>query len=145
MSIIYYIYNTTSPRNLLSHLWFILKSRENHRKRSIQICWIDRGDKCKGGSSWSIWKSRSKFWFWGLGRVTDNQVESLALYQELKILDLRRIRKLIVMGDSTMIVRLVHYSLSFYGNLARLILWIQKEASCFGFAEYFHVLRDWNL
>jgi hypothetical protein len=82
---------------------------------------------------------------WGLGEATNNQVGALALYQELKLLDSRQIRNLVVIGCSTIFIKYMwNLSTLFECKLSRLISRFQSEVWKFDRIEFTHVLRDRN-
>jgi ribonuclease HI len=82
---------------------------------------------------------------WGLGRASNNQVETLALFQGLRILDESYIKRLIVIGDSTLVIKLMLRASSLSdGKLIRIVKRIRKEVARFKSIEYYHILRELN-
>jgi ribonuclease HI len=82
---------------------------------------------------------------WGLGVVSNNQAKALVLSQGIKILDSRRIKNIIIVGDSSIIIKLMSkMNTPSNGKLRRLIARIQNEASHSKTMQYYHVLRDNN-
>ena len=75
----------------------------------------------------------------------NNQAKALSLFQGLRILDFEWTRSLLVIGDSSIIIRLMcHSSPPMDCNIARLIFRIQQEEKLFDMVEYFHVIREHN-
>jgi ribonuclease HI len=59
---------------------------------------------------------------WDLGRVSNNQTEALTLLQGLRLLDASYIKSLIVIGDSTLVIKLMHRASSpSDGKLTRIV------------------------
>jgi ribonuclease HI len=77
--------------------------------------------------------------------VSNNRAKALALFQGLKLFDARQIMSLIIIGDSTIIIKLMYNSSSSNdGKLVRIIWKTQKEANMFEFIEYCDVLMELN-
>lgn len=86
---------------------------------------------------------------WGLGMLLNNLAEALTFYQGIKILDADHIEKVIVVGDSLIIIKFMRcLSIPSSNTLKWLVKRIQNEARRFEYVEYYHVLwennRQWD-
>jgi ribonuclease HI len=67
---------------------------------------------------------------WGLCKATNNQEEVFALFQGLRIIDNKHIRNLIVIGDSTLIIKQLHKAFPLSNaTLIRIITQIKREVA----------------
>jgi ribonuclease HI len=82
---------------------------------------------------------------WGLGRASNNQAKALVLFQGLRIIDENHIKRIIVIGDLILIIKLMLRS-SFLsdGKLIRTKRRIKKEVTKFEIVEFLHILRNPN-
>lgn len=79
----------------------------------------------------------------GLGQNSNNRAEALALWQGLKLALSKNIRKLVVFGDSRIIVQAMNTKRSpSQVHLAHLFKKINLLASKFQKIRFFHILRD---
>jgi ribonuclease HI len=79
---------------------------------------------------------------WCLGRVSNNQLRALALCQGFRIINERECKKIIVIGDPTLVIKLMlKVSSSSNGSLVMTITRIKQEISRFESIEFYHVLR----
>eukprot|EP00253_Pinus_taeda_P022180 PITA_22180 len=83
---------------------------------------------------------------WSLGRKTNNIAEALALYQGLIQLKNLGIRKALVFGDSTIIIRFMNYNQrSPNSNLQQHIERIKLLLAHFEYIKFYHILRTLNM
>eukprot|EP00253_Pinus_taeda_P013124 PITA_13124 len=83
---------------------------------------------------------------WSLGRKTNNAAEALALYQGLMQLKNLGIRKVLIFGDSTIIIRLMNYNhRSPNSILQRLIERSKLLLTHFDYIRFYHILRTLNM
>jgi ribonuclease HI len=104
-----------------------------------------RGSRCGGGV---INKPRGKIvtnYAWGLGSLTNNEVEALALYVGINLALSNRINNLIICGDSMLVIRaIVHKNITggnIYKGIMSHILDILKN---FEKTTLYHIKRDHN-
>jgi ribonuclease HI len=97
------------------------------------------------GSS-SILRGKQELTYaWGLGTTTNNQAEAYTLLQGLLLINASRVRTLIVIGDSSIIIKLMNSKKTLSDSkLASLIARIQKETLWFKEVTFFQVLRALN-
>ena len=82
---------------------------------------------------------------WGLGTESNNIIEALALWQGLVIAKNKRINKLIVLGDSRIVIQeIVKGTLPNQLHLRQLIKKIQVLALYFHKIDFYHILRIHN-
>lgn len=82
---------------------------------------------------------------WGLGRFTNNQVEALALFQGMRIVNERHYRRLIVIGYLELVIKYVHKIFDTNNSvLSRIFCQIKNRVAMFEDVEFFHVMRTHN-
>jgi len=83
---------------------------------------------------------------WSLGEKTNNNAEALALYQGLIQLKSLGIKRALVFGDSTIIIRLMTYNHpSPNSNLQQHIERIKLLLNQFDHIKFYHILRTLNM
>jgi len=79
---------------------------------------------------------------WGLGRIKNNQVETLALYQGTRIVDERHYKRPIAIRDSQLVIKSMSKTCcSNNSALLRMFLQVKKQVARFESVEFFHALR----
>jgi ribonuclease HI len=119
----------------------VRKERRGMRLKSFlrneEICFINSYSQSKG--------NQENTFKWGLGRTSNNQAEALALFQGLRIINEKHIKKTycnrgLGFNHQTDAKRLIPSD----GNLIRTIKRIRKEVIWFESVEFFHILRSLN-
>lgn len=78
-------------------------------------------------------------------RASNNRAEALTLFQGLRIIDENDIKRLTVIGDSALIIKLMlRASTPSDGKLIRIVKRIRMEVTKFERVELFHILRTLN-